>query len=99
MGPFNAPVIIVTKGRLLDVYNNRAEYFLITFCKGLDGDQTSPKHEGVKYGTPKIHPLVTMMTRALKGPISGSGHHPTLSNARSWRKTVYTQKIRYSSNR
>jgi len=33
MGPFNAPVIILTKGWILDVYNNAAEC-LITFFKG-----------------------------------------------------------------
>jgi len=32
------------------------------------------RNRGVKYWTPKIHPLVTMLTGALKGPISDSGH-------------------------
>ena len=31
MDHFNASVVIVTKGRILDVYNNAAECFLITF--------------------------------------------------------------------
>ena len=41
MGPFIALVIIVTKERVLDVYNDAAECFLITFYKGSDGDHTS----------------------------------------------------------
>ena len=56
MSPFNAPAIIVTEGWILDVCNNGAECFRFTFCKGSDGDQTSATHQGVKYGTPKIHP-------------------------------------------
>ena len=36
-GHFNALVIIVTKGWILDVYNNVAECFLIPFYKGLPG--------------------------------------------------------------
>ena len=49
MGHFNASVIIVTKGWILDVYNNAAECFLITFCKGLDAYPTSATHSRVKH--------------------------------------------------
>ena len=44
MRPLIALVIIVTKERVLDVYNNAAECFLITYYKGSDGDQTSATH-------------------------------------------------------
>ena len=63
MRHFNARVIIVTEGWILDIHNNEARWFLITFCTGLDGDNP---YWGVKCETPKIHSSVAMMTGALK---------------------------------